>query len=317
MKLLRRIEQGPQGKGPAHCVALFGAGLLGSSVLESLERQRRWVTEDLPYDWENATLRQQQQGFLIDLLDHHLRDAASARCDLIWTAGANGFGSSDDAMRLETELVRDFAAFASALAQRLPDLPLLVHFTSSAGGLFEGQRHVGPDAKPAPLRAYGRAKLDQEALIGALPHSIRTSIYRPSSVYGFAPHGRAGLFSALISNGIGDRPSRIFGHSGTIRDYVRAEDVGAFIASKIAAPPGHGTYLLASAKPTTVHEALVLIEKKLGHPLRCRFDTAPSNARHLSFRPSALPQGWRVTPLHIGIAQLAERIGRSSRAHVH
>ena len=313
MKLLRAVE----GDGTARCVALFGNGLIGSAVLASLERQRRWMIEDLPHDWRDAALRRQQQRFLLDLLHHHLRDEQASRCDIVWTAGANGFASSEQAMRAETDLVGELAALATALAERLPHLAFVVHLTSSAGGLFEGQRHVGPATQPGPLRPYGQAKLEQEALIAALGPAIATCIYRPSSVYGFVPHGRAGLFSTLIGNGMSDRRSRIFGHSGTIRDYVRAEDVGGFIAGRVAAPPSTGTYLLASGKPTSVHEALVLIERTLGRPLHCQFDTAPSNARHLSFLPSALPPGWRATPLETGLSRLADRIGRAARAHVH
>src|SRR5262249_7810010 len=143
------------------------------------------------------------------------------------------------------------------------------HLLSSAGGLFEGQRFVDTSAKPAPRRPYGEAKLAQEERTAKLRPEVATSIYRPSSVYGFSgAGGRAGLVNTLIENTRKHCPSHIFGDSDTVRDYVLASDIGNFIAGRMSLPIERSrTFLLASGKPSSTQEILKISEKVMGRPL--------------------------------------------------
>ncbi|MDP3898196.1 MAG: NAD-dependent epimerase/dehydratase family protein [Mesorhizobium sp.] len=300
-------------EGGRHAVALFGLGLVGSAILSSIEKRTSAHGRTMAFAWEADGPRDEQGAAIVDYLGHLLANGAKGgdlsrtTIDIVWAAGKGGFQAS------AAEFDGDLAAFDSVLAiatrlsVRFPDARHEFHLVSSAGGLFEGQRLVGTDSKPDPQRPYGAVKLEQERRLLALPGETAVSIYRPSSVYGYKSGGRAGLISTLVGNAINNRTTRIFGDLNTLRDYVFVQDVGRFIAGKVVenrvSPDAGGarTYLLASGKPTSMHEIVRLIESKLQRRLFLKFDAAPSNARHMSFRPSALPTDWSPTPPSFGV----------------
>jgi UDP-glucose 4-epimerase len=72
--------------------------------------------------------------------------------------------------------------------------------------------------------------------------------------------------------------------------------------------------LLASCRPTAIYEVLDIVGKVIGRPLYLKMDTAPSNARHFSYRKSALPDNWFPTDLETGIKQVARQLASSIEA---
>ena len=138
-----------------------------------------------------------------------------------------------------------------------------------------------------------------------MPSAIARTIYRPSSVYGYTPTGRAGLISTLIANQLQGRVSRILGQMTTLRDYVLADDIGQFITRRVHDPkaPSGDTACLALCRPAAISEVIHLVERALGRRLMLEIDARPSNARHMSFLPSASPADWSPTPLPVGIAR--------------
>jgi UDP-glucose 4-epimerase len=221
-------------------------------------------------------------------------------------------------MARETGLLAEVLDLSGALRTRAPDARHAVHLLSSAGGLFEGQTFCDAASLPAPLRPYGAGKLRQEALARALAPGTRVEIYRPSSVYGVSRSGRVGLVTALIGNALRGATTRIVGHAGTLRDYVHAEDVGRFLAARVAAAEAPGPpaiHLLARGRPAAMTEVIAHVERALDARLRLQFDPAPGNARDMSFRPSALPAGWSQVDLGTGIAQVARRLRQDWAAH--
>lgn len=181
------------------------------------------------------------------------------------------------------------------------------HLVSSAGGLFEGQVAVGRDAAPRPLRPYGEGKLRQEQLVSAEDRLGRRRIYRPSSVFGYAPRARRGLIAALIAAAVQSRTARIMGSMTTQRDYVFARDVGRHISAAILSPGDAPirTSVLAQGRPTAIFEVIRLIEAQISTPVLLRLDPHPENGRDNTFLQSVLPKGFRPTRLPEGIALTA------------
>jgi len=291
-----------------HIVPLFGTGLVGGSIVHVLERAG-WTNTEIPYDWTDAASRAAAAKAIARKIDAIAASAAGpVRVSTIWAAGRNGFASTAAQMAEETILLEEVLDQATALQAALPAARHSFHHMSSAGGLFEGQSHVAENTAPAPIRPYGIGKLEQEAIVHRLPETVPAIIYRPSSVYGWRPGGRYGLFAALIRGALEGRPTRIFGTVNTVRDYVYADDIARFISARILRSVSAGTYLLASAKPTSMYEAIHVTEEIMQAHLLLHYDTSPDNTRNMSFLVSALPAGWHSTPLRLGISHMVRSI---------
>lgn len=289
-------------------IALFGVGLIGSAIDDALGNQRAWRSTRVPFDWQDDVQRQMALAAVGRALEAE-PEKAPPRCDIIWAAGASGFSATHSQMEAERRMVGELCQVADALAGRNTEFRVTFHFISSAGGLFEGMRNVRPETQPAPLRPYGTGKVEQERMVLALRPRIAVRIYRPASVYGFRPGARRGLFATLIANALTNQTTLINGSERTLRDYIFSQDVGKFIAGKvIATADGDATYLLASGKPTSMFEAITLIERLLGRPIYRRFEPSATNARDLSFGPCGLPPDLVVTPLNVGLAWLKTHV---------
>jgi nucleoside-diphosphate-sugar epimerase len=307
MKLLRWGEDAN-----AHVALLFGAGLVGGAVERALRRAASAEAGHLPYDWTDAALRAGHGAAIGAAVRAAAQRTPPARISVIWAGGRSGFGSTVEDMATETALVAEVLDLAWRLRDAHPDATLDIHLLSSAGGLFEGMTHCDLDTPPRALRPYGEGKLAQEALLHVADGAARRRIYRPSSVYGYWPGARFGLISALVGNALAGRVTRIVGNLGTVRDYVLAEDIGRFIAGRIqsAAGPAEATHLLANGRPTSMFEAIALVERVMNARLLLQFDPHPSNALNMSFLPSALPVGWCPTALPVGVDLVAARMRR-------
>ena len=285
------------------CVLLFGLGLIGGAVDRALRLRFEAEGRDFPYDWHDAGLRQAQRADI----GAALPDAG--RLALVWTGGQSGFGSTDADMAQETAIVAELIAMAQTLRQA--GRPVDFHMMSSAGGLFESQTHCSEHSIPRPLRPYGTGKLMQEQALAQAAGLDRRHVYRPSSVYGVTRSKRVGLVTALISNAMQGKTTRIFGNPNTLRDYVLADDIGHYLARRIVDPepapdhpPGAMTFLLASGRSASVFEVIERIRERIERPLLLQFDPHPSNVRDMSFLPSALPADWQPTPLASGISRI-------------
>lgn len=304
MKLLR-IPASKRGN--SITVLLFGVGLIGSAIERGLTGRYRAVSHHYPYDWQNACLRAKQTEALEAALGEK-HDTGPEHIAFVWAGGRSDFTASAEQMQRETALVKELIAFAHRLRQQWIEARFDFHLLSSAGGLFEGQIICAAETEPQPLRPYGDGKLAQEHLLKAAGFD-RCRIYRPSSVYGTTRSGRVGLISALVSNAIHGRVTRIFGGINTLRDFVWAEDIGRHIARRVADKTVCGELpvqveLLADGRSASMFEVIGLVERAVERPLELQFDPSPSNARNMSFLPSALPRDWRRTDLTTGVAQV-------------
>jgi nucleoside-diphosphate-sugar epimerase len=308
--IVRTIGTENQGQ---HVVAVFGSGLVGGSIIRSLKLLGVSKCVELPLSWTDAGQRALDLAAVSTAIGQL---PAICRIDVIWAAGSAGFGATSEEANAELPAYCDVLNWARNLKNKAGPDKLVLHVLSSAGGLFEGQRFVDGGSSPQPRRPYGVLKLEQEHIAQLLAGDVPVCIYRPSSIYGTGgKKGRSGLINTLILNHKKQAISRIFGGFDTLRDYVLAADIGGFIARQTTIWPKHReTHLLASGKPTTVAEIQGIIEKIMGTPLFVKLDAVPSNASHITFRTSALPQDWHPTDLETGIRLVMRQLSAQFEA---
>lgn len=283
-------------------ILLFGRGLIGDNIVMALQSMGNTRSNELPYDWQSKAARAVCGEKILAQLRTGCSDVD--RIDFIWAAGRAGFGASEAELAPEMSAFEDVLDLALKSMDANPDALHVFHHTSSAGGLFEGQRLVNSDSVPSPKRPYGVCKLEQERMLSRLGDNCRTLIYRPSSVYGYSVRSRrTGIISALINDNLNRRMTRVFGNSDTIRDYILATDIGRFVSARLQTHPSGLTtvYTLASGKPTSLYEVLCTVRSVTGQPLMLRYDPRPNNSDDITFDRSILPDDWDTIDLGTGI----------------
>jgi UDP-glucose 4-epimerase len=304
---------------PDHTVAVFGVGLVGSALADRLQSLGGMSARGFPLDWHDPRERDRQLGEIEARIIESCGMAAGGRLTLVWSAGRAGFAARREETEAELASFRAVLALGARCADSMRNATTrIVHF-SSAGGVFEGQRHVDSSSVPRPLRPYGELKAVQERL--ALSAGLPAIIVRLSSVYGCArPGQRAGLVSTLILNGIRREVSSIFGSMDTLRDFVWANDVAAFVSRLILGGGGPGpgealTVLLASGRPFSIFEIQKVIEDLLGYRIYTSHAPRASNREDITFARSVLPSDWISSDLrsNVGIVyREAMRTGHGS-----
>lgn len=289
-------------------IAIWGVGLIGSSIYEYLSGKVAFTQNKLPFSWTEPHLHddhlQAIKNELIKLFENvvieHKVSSTNLFLDILWSAGKCGFSATED------DTINEFACFEKVLKCiiniKVPvsNLTVTVHLISSAGGIFEGLRQNQLELKPAPLRPYGELKLKQEKFVLSLSSYIHKKIYRPSSVYGFINlKQRMGLIPTLIYNGLSHRVSTIFGELSTLRDYIFCQDIGRFVGDKILNPGQEleKIYLIASSKPSSIGEIQKAIEDTIGRKIYINFVKFRNNRRDICFLKNQIPKD--LNPLYI------------------
>ena len=294
-----------------HLIALFGIGLVGSAIALKIEDLLGMKAFHMSFDWETRFKQQKHLLSIVDLIVSFLKRAPDSRFDVIWSAGRSGFSASRKQTELESANFQTVLDLADLIAERFPRRIMQFHFISSAGGLFEGQRHVNPGSQPKPMRPYGALKLEQEKRIRHISGLYRKHIYRPSTLYGRIGDGlRRGLISTLILNGVRNRITTITGNMATIRDFVATNDLSAFIVSKVVGLEGQSSniYMLVSSKPTTILEIKQHIEDLINRKLYINNLLNPTNDLDNSFAPEVMPENWYPSSLKQNIRIIYQQV---------
>lgn len=265
---------------------------------------------ELEWSWVDARQRERQVDTLVKSVKKLAHPTTGLRASVVWTAGAAGFSSSHQVLAKEFEAFRDVCSLASNLRTHPLVTDCSIHVMSSAGGLFEGQCRVDHSSVPIPQRPYGKSKLRQEAYLENLHSDIRKFVYRPSSVYGFATGARMGLVATLIRNASLRQSTKVFGSITTLRDFVFVDDIACFIASRIIFDRPHGTFTLASGKPTSLGEILAIVRQIVSSDLLIEVDPNPYNSSDNTFKPAILPSDFIVTDLKTGVILTERRLVR-------
>ncbi len=300
-------------------VVLFGAGLIGSSVCNKINKLGEYSSTLLPFSWNNSAQSRQDANkislYLSSILASYSTDIlSSGKIAFIWTAGKAGFTASETDWHDELANFNTVLSIVKHIAEQFPEPLLLFHLLSSAGGLFEGQRLVHNSTPPKPQRYYGQLKYDQEKALEQLSRRITKTIYRPTSVYGFTGASqRMGLISTLISNGIKNKVSTIFGSLSTLRDYVLNDDIATHIRNNLFIKHTNEDvffHLLASGKPSSIYEIRCFVEQVLGKKIYLQFHSTPEtdNSTDITVNASALPPAWTPISVKNGIRCVHEKI---------
>ena len=302
----------PGHRRPPCTIAVFGAGLLGSSIVSAVLSTAPLQAERIPLSWTDAALQGQQLQALEARISAALQKDEGAKgmasLKVLWSAGRAGFAATEPETAAELDSFRAVLGMTERLARRFPGARTALYLLSSAGGLFEGQRHVDQDSRPEPRRPYGLLKLRQEQLLAASEAPITKRTYRPTSVYGYLrPNQRIGLISTLILNGLRHQVSNITAWMSTLRDFVFVEDIARFISRLLLEDDAEGeesTATLAHAKPFSIFEIEKMVENVLGRKIYVSYSLEPSNREDITFSYAVVPPGWHSSDLGSNISRI-------------
>ena len=281
-------------------IAVFGVGLVGSALVESLLSRPGMRSASLSFPWRAPEDRDRALRTIASRIEADAGSSREGRRTIVWSAGRAGFGASREEAAEELSSVQSVLSLAQRVEEERRGRTRVVVF-SSAGGLFEGQRRVDGRSAPAPRRPYGELKLEQESLVRR--SGLPAMIVRLSTVYGHArPGQRAGLVTTLLWNGIRREVSSIFGSMNTLRDFVWAGDVAAFVSDRMARDfDSVSTDLLASGRPTSIFEIQKIIEDLLGYKIFVSHAPRASNSEDITFAATALPEAWFPSDLRTNV----------------
>lgn len=196
------------------------SGVVGSGFCEVLRtRGEPFIPMQLPWG---------DPAQVADRVLDHWRAAEDADpgspITLVWAAGTGTVATPEAVMSAETDVLR---AVVAALGRQVrPDLANCLLFVSSAGAIFGGHGGglIGEATPPAPITAYGRAKLAQEGIVAGLAASgvMRTVSCRFTNVFGLADGRlrRKGLVAVVVDSAMLRQPARLFVSPDTRRDYL-------------------------------------------------------------------------------------------------
>lgn len=181
-------------------------------------------------------------------------------------------------------------SFENPLADLLQNLPPTVQLFSemadrgtklvlvSSGGTVYGEAEKLPvcEMHPTkPISPYGVTKLTLEsyAYLYAATHGLKFVCVRPANAYGVGqqPFIGQGFISTAIASAMRGQPIRIFGQSGTIRDYLYVSDLAAGIVSALENGQLSETYNLGSGMGRSnmdVIKAIAPLMEELGQKVK-------------------------------------------------
>ena len=305
---------------------LLGHGLLGGSLLRALPlalpEVALWPGSGLAPQWSAP------KELVIDLESSAAAFAtALARqperewC-VLWAAGAGVVGTSEEALAQETAAL---GLLLDALARhRIAPRPGLLFLASSAGGVHGGDRAlpITEASTPAPISAYGRAKLEQERLVTAFcagQPRVRCLIGRLSNLYGPGQDlsKPQGFISQLCRSALTGQPLHVYVPLDTVRDYLDASDaaLAACRALRLLDGPGARVKLLVSQQAVSLGYLLGLFGRVLKRPMRvvqARQARSGLQAGGLAFRSTVLP----VPPPQTQLTEGSARVLAAQRARL-
>jgi UDP-glucose 4-epimerase len=306
---------------PTEALVFGGGGLLGSAICDELRRQGRSARV--------AGVRWEDDAAAGDDLARAIDQAAATDGDLQlwWCAGTGVTATSSDRfaaeLRLLQRLVDQTATIARSRAGRV-----CVFYASSAGAVYAGgaEPPFTEHTAPAPLSAYGQAKLDAEALLSQLTdHQVTVAIGRISNLYGprqdlSKPQG---LVSQLCLASYLRHPLNIYVSLDTLRDYIHVDDAAArcvrFVDAVSSGDVASVTKIICSGTAISVGTLLAEASRIFRRRVPVVLAASPlarQQARDLRLRSVVLPELDRSAcrPIGVGIDEIRRTVGQLSPA---
>lgn len=245
---------------------------------------------------------------------------------LAWCAGSGVAGSSGSSLDTEVATIR---GVVEAIVRGEAPRPDGVFFAASAGAAYGGSDAppFTETTAPAPLGAYGVAKLRAEAEISRLAPLVPVLVGRIANLYGPGQDltKNQGLVSQLCLSHLRQQPIGVYVSMDTLRDYLYVDDCARLVldamdrllaSSSVDAPV---VKILASNTAVSIAHVIGECGRVLGRRIQLRMASsslAGQQARDLRLRSVVWPDLDRrqLTPLSHGIHATVEHLRRSLMA---
>jgi len=215
-------------------------GFLGSR-LERLARQEvpgavPWVPAAPRFSWNEPARLALELGDAARAFGEEVRQRGAPWMAL-WCAAAGGVGASPEALRRETDTLRQFlGSLGAALGRGADRSSGTLLFCSSAGGVYGDSLELPlTERSPCwPISAYGRTKLGQEAdvlrWVRETP-GVSCLVARLSNLYGAGQSldRTTGLIARLSQSLFHRRPLHVYVPLDTLRDYLHVGDAARYV----------------------------------------------------------------------------------------
>lgn len=173
----------------------------------------------------------------------------------------------------------------------------------STGGAIYGPAHERPcheDCLPAPVSAYGLAKLTMENYLRmfAASHGLSYLILRPSNPYGPGQNGRRnqGVISIFLQKVLRGAPLEVWGDTAITKDYLYISDFVSAAERLMSAGYDNRCYNVCSGHPCSLGDIIAQIRATTGRTVEVRAVAARANdVHHVHLDGSRLHQriAWR------------------------
>ncbi len=231
---------------------LGSGGLLGGAVCRRLHSLGREV--------HTTTVPWKAPATAVDALLRAAEHLPRGDLAVYWCAGVGAVGSSQDELEDELAVLTGFLGGWEPGEGRHG-----LFLASSAGGAYAGSTGAPftEHTRPAPISAYGRAKLRSEEIATAFAAGTGTALLvgRLANLYGPGQDlaKPQGLVSQLCRAQLSRQPLNVYVPLDTMRDYLYVDDAAAMAVSGLDAVTSRGARalkVLASEQSTTVGTVL-------------------------------------------------------------
>ena len=299
-------------------------GFLGSR-LEQLAGQEMpgavpWVPAAPRLSWSEPARLARELGDAARAFDEEARRRGAPWMTL-WCAAAGGVGAAPEALRQETEALRQLlGSLGAALGRGGARTPGALLFCSSAGGVYGDSLDL-PLTEQSPCRpisAYGRAKLEQEADVLRWARDtpdVACLVARLSNLYGAGQSldRPTGLIARLSQSLLHRRPLHVYVPLDTLRDYLHAGDAARYVLRCLdrlrrAERPASLVKIFASEQSISIAGVIGIFTRvvKRAPRITCMPDSVSRlQPSRLRFRSSAWPDlAPRMVDLAAGIREV-------------
>jgi len=301
---------------------VIGAGgLIGSAI--HAQTTQGFDPGSIPWSDDHRAKK-----FLAEALRLFTQHAGNEPWSIIWAAGAGTTVSPDEVFEREISV---FEKFMDDVAAGAPAGPGVVALISSAGAVHAGSSRppFTEVTSPAPISAYGRAKLEQERVAtDRLAGRIPLLICRVSNAYGPGQDltKLQGLVSRLALSTYTREPLHLFVPTSTVRDYIFTSDIADRVHSWIAYLLMKGTLepttvVIASGQGTSIAYLVKMAGDVSHRRIPIAMGTHPSSGDQpldSRFVPTAIPgaRDRAATSLPVGVKAVFDDISlRLAQAH--
>ena len=290
-------------------------GLIGSAIAQELKSD--FTAPPIP--WSDPEASKQA---LRDALEAFARHVDHAPWVIVWAAGAGTTVSAEEVFAREIEV---FESFIQHLADTTPPGPGVVVLVSSAGGIHAGSANppFTEETPPAPVSAYGRAKLTQERIAADyLDGKVSLVVCRVSNAYGPGQDltKLQGLISRLALATYTRDPLHLFVPTSTVRDYIFTTDIADRIRLWIDEAchdtrPATRTVVIASGLGTSIAHLVKTASDVSHRRIPIAMGSHPSSRdqpRDSRFIPTPIPGTTTLstTSLPVGVKTVFEDISQ-------